>query len=322
VRRAIANVALAATLACAAPSSAYVRARTTKGIAIAWPGSCVFMQPDSDGTPDMSSADAFGAIQRAINNWDTALGGVSYLKLVYQPPTGPLEAHLDGVNVVKFRTDRWCHPEDAQEHNVCYSHAAAGITTVFFVDDGHPNSGAIEDTDIELNDLDFYFVNIDTPGGPLPPAPPGRQIADLENTVTHELGHVMGLDHTCKDMNTPPQEVDETGNPPPLCSVVMQLPPNDPEKIKITTATMYPTYTAGETSKRQPHPDDVAGIVNGYPTGHDPNSCKPTKLSDYATGGCSFDGRAPRPLAAVAILAAVAVALLVRRRRATATRRN
>jgi hypothetical protein len=295
-----------------APSSAFVRARTTNGIAIHWPGSCVYMQPSADGTADMPDADTFDAFQRAIGNWNGALRGNAYLQLMYDEPRGNVEAHLDGINVIRFRSDRWCHPEDAQEHNVCYPDVAAGITTVFFVDDGHSTSGEIEDTDIELNDINFYFVN-EVAGAPLPKSPDSkRQIADLENTVTHELGHVMGLDHTCKDANTPKQEVDENGNPPPDCTLVMRTP-TSPTSEAIMSATMYNFYTPGEISKRMPHSDDIAGIANAYPIGKDPGVCKHTNLSDYGSG-CSVDGRSHRPLASIAILMVALVALVARRR--------
>jgi hypothetical protein len=311
VIRAAGLLALATTLTVAAPASAYVRARTEAKLPVHWLGSCVYVQPDSAGSPDLPAADVFATIQRSISNWSDALGTQTYLQLKYSAPTGPAEAHLDGKNIVKFRTDRWCHPNDDQQNNVCYDAKAAAITTVFFVQDGDSKAGAIEDTDIELNDINFFFVNVD-PSRPPTQAPAGRTLADLENTLTHELGHAMGLDHTCADDNTPPQEVDETGSPPPRCSALPLLTPAEREKI--TTATMYNTYEPGETIKRHPHPDDLAGIVASYPAGKDPKSCKPTDLDDFAHG-CAFMGGGSRSLASLGMLAAALVALVARRRR-------
>jgi hypothetical protein len=306
MKRALA-VAVAATLlvAGATTASAYVRARTDKGVPVYWPGSCVFMQPDSAGTADLSNDQTFGAIQRAINNWNTAVAGHAYAQLMYDTPA-PLEAHLDGINTIKFRNDHWCHPNDAQVKDLCYPDVAAGITTVFFVQDGHSNAGAIEDTDIELNDINFQFV-IEPNEGTLTG---NRAPADLENTVTHELGHVLGLDHPCKPVNTLPQEVDDNGNPPPDCN---QIPAAEFQKI--TTATMYPTYTRGEISKRMPKADDVNGVANAYPLDKDPHSCKHTNLGDY-NGGCSFAGTRGAPWAALALIGFVLVALVARRRSA------
>jgi len=305
VKRALA--AAFVLVAMAATASAFVRSRTAKGIPVAWSGSCAYVTPDSAGTPDLPSDQLFAVVQQSMANWTNAVGGQAYLKLVYQAPM-PLEAHLDGVNTVKFRTDRWCHPDDAQQKNVCYSSAAAGITTVFFVQDGSDKAGTILDADIELNDLNFTFAVLPTTAQPRS----GTSFADLENTLTHELGHLQGLDHTCKDSATPPQEVDDSGNPPPDCDSLSSLPLADQVKIKL--ATMYNFAMPGEISKRSPEADDVAGIANAYPPANDPSSCKPTDLNAFKTGGCTIGGRASRSLAAIAVLLGALLALVLRRR--------
>jgi hypothetical protein len=294
-------------LGAASTASAYVRSRTAKGIAVSWPGSCAYVTPDSAGTPDMTNDVMFPVIMKSMANWQNAVGDQAYLKLVYDTPTA-LDAHLDGVNTVKFRTDVWCHPNDAQQKDVCYSAAAAGITTVFYVQDGSAHAGTILDADIELNDINFTFAILPTTAT----EDPNRPFADLENTLTHELGHLQGLDHTCKDSATPPQEIDDTGNPPPDCTMLTTLPLEEQTKIKL--ATMYNYAAPGEISKRSPELDDVAGIVNAYPPANDPGTCKPINLDDYKSGGCSIGGRTSRSLAAIAVLLG-ALALLVARRR-------
>ncbi|MCU1277915.1 MAG: peptidase and matrixin and adamalysin [bacterium] len=303
--RALAVGVVVASLA--APASAFVRSRTEKGTAVAWSGSCAYVQPDSAGTPDMPADQFFSVVQKSLTNWTNAIGDQAYLKLVYSPPAA-LEAHLDGVNTIKFRTDRWCHPNDTQQNNVCYSSAAAGITTVFFVQDGSNRAGTILDADIELNDINFTFAVLPSTGQPRD----GTTFADLENTLTHELGHLQGLDHTCKDQATPPQEVDDSGSAPPDCGSLTSLPLAEQTKIKL--ATMYNFAQPGEISKRSPEVDDVNGIANAYPPASDPSSCKMTDLNAFKTGGCTIAGRAPRSLAALAVLFAVLVALVARRR--------
>jgi hypothetical protein len=305
VRRALA-LALALVLS-SATASAYVRSRTAKGVPVSWSGTCAFVTPDSGGTPDLDNATTFSVIQKSMSNWTNAVGDQAYLMLVYSDPI-PLEAHLDGVNTVKFRTDRWCHPDDAQQKDVCYSSAAAGITTVFFVQDGSDHAGTILDADIELNDINFTFAVLPNTGTPRA----GTSFADLENTLTHELGHLQGLDHTCKDMATPPQEVDDTGNPPPDCNSLGSLPLE--EQVKIKLATMYNFAAPGEISKRSPEADDVAGIANAYPPANNPNNCKTTDLNAFKTSGCSIAGRESRSLAAIAVLVCALVALVARRR--------
>jgi len=294
-------------LCLASTSSAFVRSRTEKGVAVAWPGSCAYVTPDSAGTPDMTNDALFPVIMKSLANWQNAVGDQAYLKLVYQDPQ-PLEAHLDGINTIKFRTDRWCHPNDAQQNDVCYSSAAAGITTVFFVQDGSAHAGTILDADIELNDLNFTFAVLPTTTMPRD----GTSLADLENTLTHELGHLQGLDHTCKDAATPSQEIDDTGNPPPDCTTLGTLPLAEQTKIKL--ATMYNFAAPNEISKRSPEADDVAGIADAYPPPSDPGSCKPINLDDYKSGGCAIGGPMTRSLAAIAVLLGALVMLIVRRR--------
>ena len=288
-------------------ASAYVRSRTAKGVPVSWSTSCAFVTPDSAGTPDLPNDTTFSVIMKSMANWQNAVGDQGFLKLVYATPM-PLEAHLDGVNTVKFRTDKWCHPNDAQQKDVCYSSAAAGITTVFFVQDGGDHAGTILDADIELNDINFTFAVLPTTGQPRT----GTSFADLENTLTHELGHLQGLDHTCADAATPPQEVDDSGSPPPSCDSLSSLPLS--EQVKIKLATMYNFAMPGEISKRSPEADDVAGIANAYPPASDPASCKPTDLNAFKSGGCSIGGAGQRSLAAIAVLLGALVALVARRR--------
>jgi hypothetical protein len=298
-------IAAAIALMVAADASAYVRNRTPNGVAVFWPGSCVFMQPDSAGTPDLPSDMVFATVQKSLSNWMTADASCSYLQLNYQAPAA-LEAHLDGKNIVKFRTDKWCHPEDAQEHNVCYSSAATGITTVFYIDKGD-REGTILDADIELNNINFTFVIEPS----TQTARAGTSISDLENTLTHELGHVQGLDHTCNAGGTSPsQEVDENGQPVPLCDAVGSLPAA--QRMTIENATMYPVAQPGEIKKRMPTADDVAGICAAYPRAKDPKVCKPVNLADYQ--GCSMVGRAPRSLGLLLVVLLALAALATRRR--------
>ncbi len=307
-RRALAAAGVVVAVAAVSTLAfAYVRSRTEKGVPVFWSTSCAFVQPDAHGTADLPSDQVFATVQKSLGNWQAAVGNQAYLKLMYDQPA-PLEAHLDGINTIVFRSDRWCHPNDQQQMNVCYSAAAAGITTVFFVQDGSDKAGTILDADIELNDINFTFAILPTTAQPRT----GTSLADLENTLTHELGHLQGLDHTCKDTATPPQEVDDSGNPPPPCDQLYALPLADQQRIR--GATMYNFAQPGETSKRTVKPDDVAGIASAYPPANDPNSCKHTNLDDFKSHGCSIGGRGSRSLAGIAALLGALVALVARRR--------
>jgi uncharacterized protein (TIGR03382 family) len=311
VRRALLTVAIA--IAIAGSAWADVRSRTSHGTAVAWPYSCVQVQPDTAGTSDLPIDKVIATVQKSAGNWTVpAAECSSYLQMnVIQPQA--LGAHYDGTNVVTFIKDSWCPPNEGTSNDgKCFDPHAAAITLIFFIDKpGDAHDGALVDADVLLNNVNFTFVNVGD--GATPTARTGTQIADLENTLTHELGHLQGLDHTCKDAATSPNEVDDTGNPPPLCSDLKNVPFD--ERVKIITATMYNSAAAGEISKRQPKADDYAGICAAYPPARDPKVCKPIDLKTF-TGGCAATGdRGAAPPVAVALALGLAF-VIARRRRA------
>jgi hypothetical protein len=161
----------------------------------------------------------------------------------------------------------------------CYDHSAAAITTVFYVDTpGKPNDGIIRDADIEINGVDFA-VGVCTDPGVCTTGGTMSTVSDLANTLTHEVGHLLGLDHTCWDLQGPPPN-DNEGHPVPLCSPT----PTDP---KVTEATMYNYQNSGEIKKRSLEPDDIAGVCDAYPTANDPK-CDSRALDSCDHGGsCS-----------------------------------
>jgi MYXO-CTERM domain-containing protein len=186
------------------PALAWVPSRTDKGQPVSWAGSCAFLQPSTQSSQDMPLSTVLQVVTQSITNWQSVTldAGCSYLKITQDAPA-VLEAHYDHINTVKFRNDKWCRPAESNTPEACYSCAAAAITTVFY-DDG----GKIVDADVELNELDFTFVWLPSDVQPrtqtvmdncYSPQHPVTSKADLENTLTHELGHFQGLDHTCWD---------------------------------------------------------------------------------------------------------------------------
>jgi uncharacterized protein (TIGR03382 family) len=111
---------------------------------------------------------------------------------------------------------------------------------------------------------------------------------DLQATVTHEVGHFIGLRHVC----------DPGGGGPdaglPRCS----------SDASYAAITMSPTTGVGDVEKRTLHPDDVAGVCAIYPTGRSPSS------GSSSSGGCGTGGGGG---ALAALLAAAALARMRRR---------
>ncbi len=275
----------------------FVRTGTTEaGNYLSWPSGCVFMTY-ANGTGDLAGDREFEVIDEVLATWNDAVASCSYLQLVAAPPVDAELGH-DGRNIIRFR-DRWCRPATDEDPELCLSAGAAGLTTVIFVDDtDSARDGEIVDADVELNAQHFA---ISEAGASLGDAP---CLADLANTLTHELGHVMGFDHSCLTETDPPK-LDGNGAAVPRCAAT-----SDPA---IVEATMYPFQDCGETKKASPETDDVAALCAVYDRASDPDECEAAPGAE-PPGCCAVDGRGPGP--AGAALLAVLCALRLGRRRA------
>lgn len=281
---------------------AYVRTTTaTSGVAVQWNERCVVVTIDERGSKDVSLPDIATTLARAASNWTSRTSKCGGLALSTRPAYKVLDVAADGLPAVIFRNDSWQRPGHAP-----HDPSAIGLTTVLYVNTpGLPGDGTILDADIELNNVNYTFTT--DPANAVPRD--GTQLADLENTLTHELGHVQGLAHTCWDhiSETPP--LDNLGQPIPDCNDP-NLPPS------ITDTTMYPYATMqGETSKRNLSPDDVAGVCEVYQPLLGKLGCYP-EIDGGACSAAPAQRRATGPWAAAAMtLLAAAAALRARRRR-------
>jgi hypothetical protein len=165
-----------------------------------------------------------------------------------------------------------CPPQGCSDWNI------VALTSVLY----DPDTGRILDADIELNGWDgggtetslpqgqppngWYFTCGDVATTPCTTYGEGDcRFMDLRNTLTHEVGHFVGLAHVPDHL------------------------PIDPEN---TWPTMEKTTTAGETSKRSLAPDDIAGVCAIYPDQGGDGGC-----------GCGSGGAAGALALALAALA-------------------
>ena len=180
-------VVLALTLV--SPASAFIRltranATNTGVVQAHWLDSAIPVQTIVDPTnDDIGSALALSVIQTAAQSWNDVNTSYAVLNAVgYDPGAGHLTPALvfDGQNSIFF--DR---------AGVNFPPGAGIIEFVrSFIDitDGHTL-----DADMVANDREFFWSTT-SPG--LTPAPPGQFSVDMQGVVTHEYGHVLGLDHT------------------------------------------------------------------------------------------------------------------------------
>jgi len=260
---------------------------TTKGSYLYWESHSVPVTPDSAGTTALPTDHVLTIIANSMTTWSTGVAACSDMKLVDQTPKAS-EVGRDNVNLIKFRDTTWGRPAIGDDGARTYNSQAAAITTVIYVNDKNSDrDGAIIDADVEINGVNFAIAencaqNCESMHSGSP--------SELQNTLTHELGHLQGLEHPCR-VDGDPARVDDQGAAVPLCSA--SLP------AKITEATMYNFQDPGETKKETLSDDDIQAICTVYP----PDS----------GGGCSAAG--PGARSDVILVLAGATVLTLRRRR-------
>jgi MYXO-CTERM domain-containing protein len=249
------------------PAHAYVRYSTAGGLPFGWKRSCVSITAYPTDLPLMTRDQTRDAIAGAVAAWskqDPTIGACSYLDLRLQvaAATDPQPASAnDGMNVVAFRRDTWC-PRPPN----CYDPSALALTTV----SARTSTGEIIDADIEINAVNWSWADVTRN------APTGTE-QDLQNAVTHEAGHLIGLDHTCTlGGGTPP--TDQNGNPIPDCANA---------SAAVMETTMFPSANALDTNKRTLAPDDQMGVCGSYPLASDPMICPAPTTPDGGAADAS-----------------------------------
>jgi len=168
----------------------------------------------SSSVPGVEPADARLAFLSSLRAWSRAGGCTSAVFVDGGEVTG-LATNLertspDMENRVVFRADAW--PAELGPETLALTSAVYRRTT-----------GVIVDADIDLNGVDHAWSTT---------TPPLDGHDDVANTLTHELGHVLGFAHS-----------------------------------DVGDATMFARADLAETNKRDLAEDDITAVCDVYPGG-------------------------------------------------------
>ena len=214
------------------------------GALYSWPRRCIPYALNEQGSRGLPIEAVESAIVASYAAWQAP--GCSDLELHYQGRSDETEIEFDqtGNNTILVI---WIENIYEWEHEP----GVIGVTTVTSCQNAEgfcPYAGAIMDADMELNGADFQFTVSDQ-----------DVHSDIQNTVTHEVGHVIGLDH----------------------------PPNKPH------STMFATAPEGEIKKRSLNSDDIEGLCTIYPAydgGPPPCESFEDPITNYEEPSCQFGG--------------------------------
>ncbi len=224
-------------------------------VQLSWRKSCYEYAVHEAGSRDIADDELRRAIQRSADAWTSQACpgrpegiGFSIREAAQRSQCNQAQLVVDegNHNTVAF-VDDW--------NDRGYDPEAFAVTVTWF----RTGNGEILDVDMLVNQSNFEF-------GICPPDGCTDGTADLENTLTHEFGHALGLAHSDASQD----------------------------------ATMWACADSGEVLKRDLEADDERGLCELYPDGSLGEVCEPEPVGGFSPQcqepgcGCAAPGRTGR----------------------------
>lgn len=232
------SAALSAMIALTIPGTSlgWTQATTDEGLPLHRDDTCIHWVLGERGSDDVTDQEALlQASLDAFRTWTDV--DCSYLAFNHAGPSSCTSAAY-GTGHRQSNLVVWIEEDWPYEAGTGVPFA---VTSVWY----EKSTGKILDSDIEMNGVDFSWTATGEAGH-----------ADVWNTLAHEAGHTIGLDHS-----------------------------------SVTGATMFPWSMVGEIEKRSLEADDVEGMCAMYPLASDPAACPEPPGTDALCeddrGGCS-----------------------------------
>ena len=175
---------------------------------VQWMKNCAPIHLNEEGYSKIPMTELQSAVEQSIEEWNKPQ--CAYFKLIYSGLTDENRVGYNPYiknngNILVFREEQWEN-----------SRTMMALTTVT----QNAKTGELLDADIEFNATVYQFTNTENPKGTV----------DFKNTLTHELGHVIGIAHS-----------------------------------DVVESTMFGYADKGENHKSTLHDDDIEAICNIYP---------------------------------------------------------
>ena len=213
------------------------------------------------------------AVDRAFQSWQTQMetcgnlsldkGSASMSRAVGYVSGGQNEnlvlfREKSCATAVPSKIDACYEKQSCNNDYDCWPEAYGDKTIALTTTTYDVKTGQLYDADIELNASVFFFTTVDSPSCRAGTESVNCVAYDVQNTVTHEAGHLLGLDHT-------------------------------PDSRSV----MYPKAPIGELGKRTLDTGSLAFVCAAYPKGAASTDCTSGTSGGTSTkgcGGCSATG--------------------------------